>query len=392
MTATLPLNGLRVIDFSRLLPGPYATLVLADMGADVLKVEAPRGGDYLRAFPPVLDGRKYGARFGALNTGKRSIAVDLKKPQGVEIARELACGADVVVESFRPGVMERLGLGYEVLRAVNPGLIYCAISGYGQDGPYTHRAGHDLNYVAMAGVMGMAGPNDGPPELPAVQVADIGAGALWPLIGILSALHARHSTGQGALIDASMTDGSLGFLQMELAELLATGNHPNRGEAMLTGGQACYGVFETADGGYMTVAALEPKFWGAFCRAVQRPELMSRHLGTPEKARATKALLAELFKTRTRAQWEATFAEVEACVEPVLSPSELPEHPLHVARGNFINDDGGMPRIRTPMRPRDAAPPKRAPELGESSRQVLLELGYDEETIETLYQSRIVVG
>jgi len=392
MTATLPLSGLRVIDLSRLLPGPYATLVLADMGAEVIKLEAPRGGDYLRAFPPSLEGSKYGARFGALNTDKKSIAVDLKKPEGVAVARKLILSADIVVESFRPGVMDRLGLGYEALKAEHPGLIFCAISGYGQDGPYTHRAGHDLNYVGMAGVMAFAGPADGPPQLPAVQVADIGAGALWPLIGILSALHARHSTGQGALIDASMTDGSLGFLQMELAEFLTKGTVPPRGENMLTGGQSCYGVYETSDGGYMTVGALEPKFWAAFCKAVERPDLMARHLGTIEKTTATRGILEELFKTKTRAEWEAVFATVEACVEPVLMPDELVDHPLHVARKNVIEDDRGMRRIRTPMRPRDAAAPKRAPELGEHTRALLAEAGYDDAAIDTLYAGKVVAG
>ncbi len=388
----LPLDGLRVIDFSRLLPGPYATLVLADMGADVIKVEAPQGGDYLRMFPPMIPGSRYGARFGALNTQKRSVALDLKNPEGVAVARTLIATADVVVESFRPGVMDRLGLGYEALRGDNRGLIFCAISGYGQDGPYARRAGHDLNYVAIGGVMGLAGPAHGPPQLPAAQLADIGAGALWPLIGILSALHARHVTGEGAMIDASMTDGSLGFLQMELADFLVTGEHPPRGEAMLTGGQSCYGVYETKDGGYMAVGALEPKFWAAFCKAVERPDLMARHLGPIDKTQETSAMLADLFATKTRAEWEVVFEPVEACVEPVLRPEELFDHPVHRARHNVIADDRGMKRIRTPMRPRDAAAPRRAPELGEDTRQVLAELGVSEAEIDALYAARAAAG
>lgn len=385
---TLPLHDLRVIDFTRLLPGPYATLVLADMGADVIKVEDPKGGDYLRMFPPTMEGSNYGARFASLNTGKRSVALDLKHPDGVAAAKRLMAEADVVFESFRPGVMDRLGLGYDAASEANPKLIYCAISGYGQDGPLRNRAGHDINYQALGGVLGLAGPRNGPPELPAAQLADIGGGALWPLIGVLTALHARHGSGRGRFVDASMTDGSLGFLQMALADQLITGAHPPRGEAMLTGGQSCYGVYETADGGAMAVGSLEPKFWAAFCKAVGRPDLMARHLGPIEKTSETRRELEVLFRTKTRLEWEQVFADADACVEPVLRPDELFDHPLHIARNNVITDDRGMKRIRTPMRPVGAPSPRRAPELGEHTRQVLSEAGYGGGEVDALLDAR----
>ncbi len=387
----LPLIGLRVVDLSRLLPGPYASLALADLGADVVKVEAPKGGDYLRWLPPVRQGQS--AYFSALNTGKRSLAVDLKRPQGVAVVRRLAARADVLIESFRPGVMDRLGLGYETLASDNPRLVYCAITGYGQRGPYRERSGHDLNYEALSGILGLSGPAGAPPTVPPVQVADLAGGALWGLAGILAALFARGRTGRGRFLDISMTDGALSTLQMALAaHLSADAPPPVRGGELLTGGQACYGVYETADGGHMALAAIEPKFWAAFCDAVERPDLLPRHTGNPRQVAETRALLAALFKTRTRAEWERVFEPVDACCEPVLRPDELASHPLHWARANFMADAAGMPRLRTPLRPREAAPPEPSPGLGEHTAEILRELGYDAEDAEELRRAGVVGG
>jgi crotonobetainyl-CoA:carnitine CoA-transferase CaiB-like acyl-CoA transferase len=386
----LPLGGLRVVDFSRLLPGPYASLWLADLGADVIKVEEPKGGDYLRWMPPLAGGLSYA--FNALNSGKRSLAIDLKQPAGAQLMREVLLKADVVLESFRPGVMSRLGLGYPELAEPNPGLIYCAITGYGTTGPYVDRAGHDLNYLALAGVLGVTGPVDRPPSLSAVQIADIGGGALQALTGILAALVARASTGRGRFLDVSMTDGSLGFLQVALAAHLGSGARPPaRGADTLSGGQACYAVYETSDGRYMALAALEPKFWVEFCRAVERPDLLARHFGGPAEAARTRQELAALFLTRTRVDWEACFAGVDACCEPVLEAAEVATHPLHVARANVIRDARGVVRLRTPLRPVDAPPPGAAPGLGASSRAVLEEIGVDPERIARLAADRVIV-
>ncbi|MCB9728329.1 MAG: CoA transferase [Deltaproteobacteria bacterium] len=387
----LPLEGLRVVDFTRLLPGPYATLVLADLGAEVFKIEPPEGGDYVRWMPPLAGA--VSSAFAALNTGKRSVAVDLKHPECVAWVRRLCLGADVVIESFRPGVMDRLGLGYPSLAAEHPGLIYCAISGYGQDGPYRDRAGHDLNYIALAGVLGLAGPPDAAPTLPPVQIADVGGGGLQALVGILVALHARNASGRGRFIDASMTDGALSFLQMAMAGALGGGaSPPARGADTLTGGQPCYGVYETQDGGFMSLAALEPKFWKAFCEAVERPDLLGSQFGGPAQSERTRAEIAAIFGGRPRAEWEAIFAATDACCEPVLRPDELADHPLHAARQATIEDAAGHVRLRTPLRPRDAAPPAPAPALGADTRAVLRELGCDEATLERLAAAKAIAG
>lgn len=381
----LPLAGLRVIDFSRLLPGPYATLVLADLGADVIKIEAPEGGDYLRWMPPLTG--KFSHAFSALNSGKRSLAVDLKAPAGAALVAALAARADVVVESFRPGVMERLGLGYDALSVVNPGLIYCALSGFGQDGPYAAEAGHDLNYASLAGVIGLGGPADRPPALPSVQVADYG-GSLWSLVAILSALHARDRTGEGAFLDVSMTEGALGFLTASLAPLIGgAGAAPPRGADVLTGGQPCYDVYATADGRFFGVAPLEPKFWASFCEAIGKPDWLKRQYGDA----ALRKDLVALFATRTRDAWEEALAWAGACCQPVLAPDELADHPLHVARGNVLTDAAGHRRLRTPTRPRDAAPPGPAPLLGQHSRAIALELGYDEADVARLVADGVLM-
>lgn len=380
---TQPLAGLRVLDLSRLLPGPYATLVLADMGADVVKIETPAGGDYLRWMPPLTGGEVSWAFF-ALNASKRSAAIDLKKPEGAAAFRALAAEADVVLESFRPGVMARLGLDYETLSAANPRLIYCALTGYGQTGPLRDAPGHDLNYMALGGALGLAGPADrAPPPLP-VQVADIG-GSLWSLVAILSALHARHVTGRGRYLDVSMTDGVTGFLTATLAAHIGSGAAaPPRGADVLTGGQACYNVYQTKDGGFLSVGALEPKFWLELCQRVGRPEWVKRQFDPKLRAEVT-ALVAE----RTRAEWAEVFAGSEACVEVVLAPDELADHPLHAARQLIIQSDG-LKRLRTPTRHPEAPPGKKAPKLGEHTREVLAEAGLTEDQIARLAEAGVI--
>ena len=379
---TQPLAGLRVLDLSRLLPGPYATLVLADLGADVIKIEAPEGGDYLRWMPPLTG--KVSWAFFALNAGKRSVAIDLKKPDGVAALRALASEADILLESFRPGVMDRLGLGYETLKAVNPRLIYCALTGFGQTGPYRDAPGHDLNYMALAGALGLGGPVDRPPQVLPVQVADI-SGSLWALIAILSALHARHASGLGRFLDVSMTDGVTGFLTAALAPHVGSGAPaPARGNDVLTGGQACYGVYATADGKFLSVAPLEPKFWLAFCTKLGKPEWVKRQFDPSVRAEVTA-----LLETRSRAEWEAVFAGSEACVEPVLAPDELATHGLHVARGMILESDG-LRRLRTPTRHPDAPPSGKAPTLGEHTHEVLREAGLSDEQIAALSAAGVI--
>ncbi len=380
---TRPLSGLKVLDLSRLLPGPYASLVLADLGADVLKIEAPEGGDYLRWMPPLTG--KVSWAFFALNAGKRSIAIDLKAPEGRDLVLRLAADADVLIEGFRPGVMDRLGLSYDALAAINPRLVYCAITGFGQTGPYRDAPGHDLDYLALAGVLGLGGPSDRPPQVLPIQVADIG-GSLWALVAILAALQARHTTGRGRFLDVSMTDGATGFLTAALASHLGGNTKPPpRGADTLTGGLLCYGVYETKDHKYLAVAPLEPKFWAAFCDKVGHSEWLKRQFD-PSLRHELEALL----KSKTRSEWEAVFHDSEACVEPVLAPDEVLNHPLHVARKLLTTSTDGLSRIRTPVRHLDAPPSGPAPGLGEHTREALIALGLTDAEVDALITRRVV--
>ena len=369
------LQGIRVLDLSRLLPGPFLTMILADMGADVIKVEDPNLGDYMRAFPPAKGG--VGGRYLAVNRGKRSMVLDLKQAAGRGALLAMVEKADVVVESFRPGVMAKLGLAYEVLAARNPKIIMCSISGYGQTGPYTHRAGHDLDYIALAGVLAMTGPARGGPQMPGVQIADLAGGALWSATAILGALVGRHRTGKGAHLDISMTEGALALVAPELGNL-DCGAKPTRGVETLNGGLACYGVYRTKDERYLAVGALEPKFWLALNAAIGRPPVAAELLGSPADQARIRGELADIFLQKTAAEWHALLAPHDCCVEIVTELEELPSHPLHAAREVFFEIDGGpgvgpIMQVRTPVgKPAKASPP---PMHGEHTAEVLAEYG-----------------
>ncbi|HEY1816790.1 MAG TPA: CaiB/BaiF CoA-transferase family protein [Kofleriaceae bacterium] len=365
------LHGIRILDLSRLLPGPFLTMVLADMGADVVKVEDPRIGDYMRGLPPTKG--VMGGRFLAVNRGKRSLALDLKTPDGKATFFALAAKADVVVESFRPGVMHKLGVGYDELAARNPGLVMCSISGYGQTGPYVDRAGHDLDYIALAGVLAMTGAAGGAPLQPGVQLADLAGGALWGATAILGALVGRARTGKGAHLDISMTEGALALLAAEVGNY-DCGARPTRGVELLNGGTACYGVYRTADDRYLAVGALEPKFWLALNQVLGRPPVATELLGGPAEQARVRGELAQIFATKTAAEWHAVLADADCCVEIVTELAELPAHPLHQAREVFFQIDGGpgvgpILQVRTPVgKPTNASPP---PRLGEHTDAVL---------------------
>jgi alpha-methylacyl-CoA racemase len=363
------LHGIRVLDLSRLLPGPFLTMVLADMGADVVKVEDPRLGDYLRALPPLKAGMS--GRFLAVNRGKRSIAVDLKTPEGKATFLRLVAKADVVVESFRPGVMDKLGVGYDVLAETNPAIVACSISGYGQTGPYVDRAGHDLDYIALAGVLAMTGPAGGAPQLPGVQVADLAGGALWGATAILGALVGRARTGKGAHLDISMTEGALALLAAEVGNY-DCGARPTRGAEALNGGVACYGVYRTSDDRYLAVGALEPKFWLALNQAIGRPAIATELIGNAAEQARVRGELAQIFATKTAAQWHDALAHCDCCVEIVTELDELPAHPLHQAREVFFRIDGAL-QVRTPIGM--PANPRKPPKLGEHTEAVLTDWG-----------------
>jgi alpha-methylacyl-CoA racemase len=376
-----PLEGVRVLDLSRLLPGPFLTMVLADLGADVVKVEDPHVGDYLRQIPPLKAGMA--GRFLAVNRDKRSLALDLKSAAGQAAFLRLAAKADVVVESFRPGVMDRLGVGWAALSAVNPRLVMCSISGYGQDGPYAHRAGHDLDYIALAGVLAMGGGRGGAPAMPGVQVADLAGGALWGVTGVVAALFGRDRTGQGSHLDISMTEGALALLAAELGNLDAGAALPTRGETTLNGGVACYSVYRCKDGRYLAVGALEPKFWLAFNAAIGRAGDMGEIIAPPERQEAVRAEVQAILSTRTRDEWVAALAGHDCCAEPVLELDELRDHPLHRARDVFFTIDDGsggeVVQVKTPVGPASAR--RLPPTLGQHSREVLAEYGFTDPEI-----------
>ncbi len=386
--SALPLQGLRVLDLSRLLPGPYATLVLADLGADVVKVEDPSGGDYLRWMPPMA-GEQSGW-FHALNRNKRSLALDLRRPEGPAALLRLARGFDVVVESFRPGVMARLGVGYDALSAVNPGLVLCSISGYGQDGPYRDRAGHDIDYVALAGVLSVNGPPERPVPL-GVQVADV-AGGSWPAVaGILAALLGRSVTGKGAWVDVAMAEGALAMMALQQGAADAEGRALRRGGEQLNGGSACYAVYRAKDGGFVALGALEPKFFRAFCDAVGRPELGLAQFD--DGGAGPRAEVEAIFASRTREEWGAFAALHDVCVMPVLTGDEPRRDPQLLHRGSFVEvptpwEGRAMPGLASPVRIRGVEAPLRpAPRIGADSEEVLAGSGFDAAEIAALRAS-----
>src|SRR6202171_4540957 len=321
---SMPLTGIRVLDLTRLLPGPFCTMLLADMGADVIKVEEPGTGDYMRSTPPLIGGRS--ALFNAVNRNKRSLTLNLKSETGHELLMRLIERADVLVEGNRPGVMERLGLGWEAIHARSPKLVMCAITGYGQDGPFVTRAGHDLNYMATAGALGLNGDRDGAAVPLAVQAAEVGGGGLQPAVAILGALLGVQRGGDGRRLDASMTDGAVTWLALELAAMGA-GEEGGRGSGRLTGRYACYRVYACKDGGYYSVGALEPKFWKVLCDAVERPALVDVQFAEgPEGVRSQKALEA-VFPRRPRRGGGLELASLDVCCEPVLDLEEVSSHP-----------------------------------------------------------------
>lgn len=387
-----PLEGVRVLDLTRLLPGPFASLVLADLGAVVDKLEDPFPGDYLRQMPPSVDGQ--GAAWQALNRDKRSLVIDLKSPEGAETLRRIIPRYDVLLEGFRPGVLDRLGVGHAALRALHPGLVVCAISGYGQDGPLAKRAGHDINYLARAGVLGVTGPADQPPAVSGAQMADVAGGALWAVVAILAALHERSRTGVGCVADIAMSEGAVPLATFALASLFAGERPRPRGDNVLDGGIAAYATYLTADGQAVALGALEPKFWTAFANAVGLdPTLDALVPGSHQPA--LKASVAAVIAGRTRAEWEAFSRTHDCCLEPVLEPHELPGDAQHQHRGVFFETAGfgGEPMLafRTPVgagADQPHTPPRAA---GADTREVLREAGIDDARIEALAASGAIV-
>lgn len=382
-----PLQGIRVLDLSRLIPGPFATLVLADLGAQVDKVEDAGAGDYLRHFPPSVGGMAAG--FQLLNRDKRSAIVDLKNPEGREAFLQLLGAYDVLLEQFRPGVLDRLGLSHEALREKFPRLVICALTGYGQTGPLAAQAGHDLNFLARSGLLGATGPSDGPPQVPGFQLADV-SGAMWATIAILAALRRRDVTDEGSVCDVAMAEGALGFASLALAAGLIS-QPEARGAGVLSGGIAPYRTYLSKDGKPVALAALEPKFWAAFCSAVGVDcDPMALVPGDHQPALIDK--LATLFAERSSEDWR-TFSEThDCCLSVVLGPGELRDEPQHIAREMFFDLDVGgtaVPHFRTPVTPRDVAH-RQAPTPGRDTRAIFRDAGFDDAAIDGLLARGVI--
>jgi alpha-methylacyl-CoA racemase len=394
----LPLEGVKVLDLSRLLPGGFCSLLLADFGAEVLKVEDTGAGDYVRWAPPLYEGAAQSAQsalFLSLNRNKRSIRVNLKSDEGREVLLRLAREYDVLLESFRPGVLDRLGVGYERLREENPGLVYCAITGYGLDGPYTERSGHDMNYLGLIGLLGLTGERDGPPIQSGGQIADLGGGALMAAFGILAALRERDRSGEGQLVDVSMADGALSWMAMVAARYFAEDVVPHRGDLELAGRLVCYRPYAAKDG-WVTLGALEPKFWQAWCRGVGREDLIEQQFEAPGSE--AHAEVERIFLERTRDEWQAFASEHDCCLEPVLDLDEALDSELVRAREMVVELDqpgaGKVKQLGVPVKmsrtPGGVRSP--GPVLGEHTDEVLAAAGYSEGEIAALKESGAVAG
>ncbi len=387
------LSGLKVLDLTRLLPGPFCSMLMADLGADVIKVEEPKIGDYIRAWPPKIGGNS--GYHAVLNRNKRSLTLNLKDPEGKAIFEKLAAGADVVLEGFRPGVMGKLGLDFRSLERINPRLVYCSISGYGADGILANKAGHDINYLALSGVLSHSGKDR--PTVSGVQIADIGGGALMAAFSIMAALFARERLGRGQFIDISMTDGSLAWNCMRWGKFIAGGQVPTPGDDMLNHGVACYNIYRTADGRYMSLGALEPQFWKAFCRAAGRPEW-----DTPlyfEPGAHQKELIesvSEFFRQKTMAEWVEFLKDADCCCEPILNLDEVMESRLMKERAmvvDLVHASWGAYK-QLGIAPKFSLTPgalkSHAPGLGEHTRPILEQLGYSPAGIEELKRAGTV--
>jgi crotonobetainyl-CoA:carnitine CoA-transferase CaiB-like acyl-CoA transferase len=406
---SLPLEGVRVLDLSRLLPGGFCSLLLADFGADVVKVEDTGMGDYIRWSPPHYEGAHESAGsalFLSLNRNKRSIRLDLKQEAGREALLRLVRSYDVVLESYRPGVLDRLGVGYERMREQNPGLVYCAITGYGQDGPKRDASGHDMNYLGLVGLLGLTGELGGAPVQAAGQIADVGGGALMAAFGIMTALRERDGggagsgspgSGEGQFVDVSMSDGALSWLALVAAAFLADGSVPHRGELPLAGALICYRPYACSDG-WMTLGALEPKFWQNFCRGVGREDLIASQFARADSD--AHAVVKEIFVSRSRAEWTAFAQEHDCCLEPVLGLDEALRSELARAREMVVGieqpgADREVEQLGIPVK-LGRTPGEHArlpgPALGEHTEPVLLEGGYSETEVAELLRSGAVAG
>ena len=381
------LEGIRVLDLSRMLPGPYCSMMLADLGAEVIKIEEPTVGDPTRWSKPMVGAQS--SAFRQINRNKKSLAVDLKKSEGRGIFLKLAATADVVLEQFRPGVVDRLGIGYEAVSDVNPRIVYCSLTGFGQDGPHRDRSGHDLNYLALSGVLGLTTDERGKPAIPGVQVADL-AGGMIAAFAILAALHARERTGRGQFVDVSMFDVMMSMLPIPASQQFAGKALEVGDKYLLTGAYPFYSIYETGDGRFMTLGALEPKFWENFCRKVGRDELVARQFDYGELRKQLFEEVAAIFKSKSQAEWVELMREADCCCEPVLSMAEAFDHPQARAREmvrEFADSTSESMNILGFAYKMSLTSPRASsgsPALGQDSQNLLRQIGLSDEEIEML--------
>ncbi len=392
-TSAMPLKGLRVIDLTRLLPGPLCTMLMGDYGAEVIKIEDPDAGDPTRFVGIPVNG--CGSFFRQLNRNKRSLAVNLKTEEGREIIKTLIAGADVIIEGFRPGVMAKLGLDYATLKKINPGLVYASISGYGQKGSYSLRAGHDLNYTALTGLLDLSAAEGKAPAMPAIQIADIAAGSLMAINGIMFALYQKEKCGEGAHVDLAMTRGQLPLLAYAASAPAVGSNLPRSGSGHITGAFACYYIYRTADNRYISLGALEPVFWKNFCDTVRMPQWVDKQFDLEVRLELIQQV-SELFSSKTRDEWCAIFAAADACCEAVLSLEEAASHPLNIENSYWQEsrlDDGTAEKlIGFPLLFSDQTGSLRqqAPQHGEHNEIILKEIGYSDDQIDQLRQKGVI--
>jgi crotonobetainyl-CoA:carnitine CoA-transferase CaiB-like acyl-CoA transferase len=393
------LSGIKILDFTYLLPGPFATMILSDLGAEVLRVESHTRMDMARLAPPYVDKEgTISCMHACLNRNKRSIALDLKFKESIALIKRLIAekGYDIVIEQFRPGAMGRLGLSYEILSGINPGLIYCSITGYGQTGPMRDRAGHDINYLALSGVMSYSGTKDGGPSLMGIQVADVGSGSNNAAIGLLAAIVHRMKTGKGQYIDVSMTDGVFPYHVVSGLGSLVGAPEPGYETEILNGG-SLYGFYETSDGKYLSFGGLEPQFLSAFLNALGLPEYIPR-LMEPDLTEELRRRVSDVIRSQDLSHWESVFKDVDACVEPVLTVLEAASSEHAKARELVVEVPGpdGVPirQIAYPIRFSNYKPEylRAGPALGQDTRDVLNALGLSEAEIADLKSKGIING
>ena len=402
----LALEGIKVLDFCRNAPGMFCTMVLADLGAEVLMIERPMD-EARSAYEKIVAGidgledERRHAAFNALQRNKRSIALNLKEPEAQKIFHKLAETADVVVEGFRPGVMDRLGAGYETVRAINPRAVYCSVSGYGQDGPYSQMAGHDINYISFAGALGLIGPEGGRPAIPLNLIADYAGGGLCGAVGILAALMARQKTGQGQYVDIAMSEGVLYMLSGLVSDLLSRGVTAERGGNRLNGGAPYYNVYQTKDGGYFSIAAIEPWFWENLCRALEREDLLPHQEATGEKKAEVEQALAEAFLTKTRDEWFETLKDQNISVGKVYSLEEALDDPHAQQRGMVVEVEapdipdipgGKVRQVATSIHLSETPGEVRrlGSVTGQHTSEVLEQLGFDAAAVADLTRRQVV--